>query len=261
IAVSAGMVPAQPNAFGFPATPDVVAAFLMLGVHHGIDIHVGLSVTWDFASSMRDPHWLAREVALTKVLAGELLDKFGNVSSFKGFYIPYEIHQGTDAGEEEGRQYGAFIGEITNAIREAEADHGAGSPCLLSLAPFVSRAGWIPRTIAFWTYLLAGAGIDVLMIQDGVGVHRLGVGEDLAIEYKIIQDACAGAGAAFWTDLEIFDIDTWLPATMGRVQAQLELECKYVEKIIVFDIPHYMSLQYSNASAGLYAQYEAYLSC
>jgi hypothetical protein len=130
---------------------------------------------------------------------------------------------------------------------------GAEKP--ICTAPASSPVSWAPYTLAFWENFLARAGIDDLMIQDGVGAERNNVTTDLPSEYGIISTACEAEHVAFWTDLEIFEMPSFIPAPISRVQAQLALECKYVLKIVVFDVPHYLSLQYSPEAAVLFTAY------
>jgi len=257
--VSPDLFPPQPDPHGFPAVPDALASLLLLASPLHIAVYVGLTITWDFADRMDNATWLAAELALNRRLATEVLHKYGTIDSFAGFYIPYEILQASSWQGEDGVRYGNFFGAVSACIRDVEQSV-LGVQKLICTAPAASAVTWAPYSLAFWEVFLARAGIDVLMIQDGVGVHRNGITSDLPAIYHVIADACNARHVSFWTDLEIFDITEYSPALFSRVQAQLDLECKYVGKIIVFDIPHYMSLQYSPSAAVLYHAYDAYRS-
>nr|MDO8112083.1 DUF4434 domain-containing protein [Candidatus Sigynarchaeota archaeon] len=258
--VSPDMKVPWPNDQHFPEVSDVLNVLFNLAELHNMSIHIGLTIAWDFWEDVANSTWIIEEAALNHRLATELLQKYGNLSSFGGFYIPYEMHQASDAAGADGTVYGTFFGSIAAAIRAAEQEVLGNTDKVISTAPYVSPVGWIPHVLDFWNQFLSRAGVDVLMIQDGVGVHRLDTARDVPVNYAVVTEACSTNNVTFWTDLEIFEIEGFIPASFSRVQPQLEIECKYVEKIIVFDIPHYLSLQYSPAAAVLYQAYDAFLT-
>jgi hypothetical protein len=239
--------------------PDILNVLFDLAEKHSLRVHVGLSADWTFWQQMDNATWLAAEVAEAGSLASEILGRYKHLPSFAGFYIPYEDIFGSDVGAAGGNRYGQFVGTIAGAIKEAEVAAIGGHRLQISIAPACAPAGyWQVRS--YTDAFLAAAGIDVLMIQDSVGAERCEPLRDLPPIYAALSDSCAAAGVEFWTDLEIFDIDTWLPCTMGRLATQLDVECRYVDKIVVFDIPHYLSEQYSPQSQALHDEYDAYLA-
>ncbi|MHA1368968.1 MAG: DUF4434 domain-containing protein [Promethearchaeota archaeon] len=266
--ISVNMTVPENNSLNPPSEPDVVSVLLYLGEIHDINIIIGLSANWEFWKYIENDTWIQNELRLNGMLVKELLQKFGSISSFKGFYIPYEIHQGSTPSGVDGEKYGRFIGNLCSRIRqETDAAMGVNASYnkTISIAPFVSPVASIPDAIAFWDEFLSLASIDILMIQDGIGVGRLDLYSDIPVIYTIVGDCCEKHHVKFWTDLEIFkmtgeqDSTSFRPAEFQTVQSQLKLESRYVEKIVVFDIPHYMSLQFSNPASILYRNYSNYL--
>nr|MDO8085859.1 DUF4434 domain-containing protein [Candidatus Sigynarchaeum springense] len=239
--------------------PDMLNVFFDLVEKHGLRVHVGLSADWTFWWQMDNATWLAAEVAEARFLAGEILGRYKHLPSLAGIYIPYEDIFGSDAGAPEGKHYGEFLARIAGAVKEAELAAFGGHRLQVSVAPACAPA-WYGQVRSYMDALLAAAGLDVLIVQDSVGAGRCDPVRDLPPVYAAIADSCAAAGVEFWTDLEIFDIDTWLPCTMNRLATQLDVECRYADKIVVFDIPHYLSEQYSTPALALHDAYEAYLA-
>ncbi|MBN2149904.1 MAG: DUF4434 domain-containing protein [Candidatus Lokiarchaeota archaeon] len=239
--------------------PDMLNVFFDLAEKHGLRVHVGLSADWTFWWQMDNATWLDAEVAEAKALASEILGRYKHLPSLAGVYIPYEDIFGSDAGAPEGTRYGEFLARIAGAVKEAELAATGGHRLQVSVAPACAPS-WYWQVRSYVDALLAAAGIDVLMVQDSVGAKRCKPLDDLPPVYAAVADSCAAAGVEFWTDLEIFDIDTWLPCTMSRLATQLDVECRYAGKVVVFDVPHYLSEQYSASARALHDAYEAYLA-
>ncbi|MEX2683893.1 MAG: DUF4434 domain-containing protein [Candidatus Sigynarchaeota archaeon] len=256
--VGAGMTVANAS-FPNHDLPDMLNVFFDLAEKHGLRVHVGLSADWTFWWHMDDATWLAAEIDEAKFLASEILGRYKHLPSLAGIYLPYEDIFGSDAGAPEGKRYGKFLARIAAAVKEAELAAFGRHRLQISVAPACAPA-WYGQARSYADALLAAAGIDVLMVQDSVGARRCDPAKDLPPIYAAIADSCAAAGVEFWTDLEIFDIDTWLPCTMDRLATQLDVECRYADKIVVFDIPHYLSKQYSVPALALHDAYDAYLA-
>lgn len=96
------------------------------------------------------------------------------------------------------------------------------------------------------------------MIQDGIGCNRMDIIRELPIAYNVNAEVCHNLNIEFWSDLEIFNIEDFTPANINRIKQQLDIEARFVNKIIAFDIPHYLSAQYSSLSKILYENYSNY---
>jgi hypothetical protein len=257
-AISPEMHVPDSNPYGWNPDPDVLTVFFLLAEQYNMTLHLGITVNWDFSSQIGDSNWVTAELALNKKIVIELLQKYGNLTSFGGFYIPYECFQGKFPSADNGEYLGRFFGQISAVFRECELSVLGIQNKIISIAPYIAASGWVPGIKAFWQNFLDYSSVDVLMIQDGIGCHRMDVETQLPIAYGIITEVCKQLEVTFWSDLEIFIIDDFTPAPFSRIQQQLSIEAKYVEKIVVFDIPHYMSRQYSSNAAILWEAYAAY---
>ena len=142
----------------------------------------------------------------------------------------------------------------------------------MSIAPFFSNAMPPEEYEKWWIKTLQGAGIDILMLQDGVGCHRADIPRDIPPYYGAGKQACLKTGVEFWTDLEIFDqihcppvddlpLDKWdaVPADIERIKAQIETTAPYVSRITCFDFTHYMSPQMGKKQVQLFNNYKNYI--
>jgi hypothetical protein len=115
--------------------------------------------------------------------------------------------------------------------------------------------------------LLDGAGIDIMMVQDGVGAR----GWDANLEEKVVPffrmfaEVCKRHGVSLWCDLESFrrkdpEKETgFLPTDPDRLARQLKAVAPFVETIVTFDFFHYMSPHRGDAQRALYDGYRDYL--
>jgi hypothetical protein len=258
-AISANLIVPEPNSYGFTNQSDLLQVFFYLAEEYGMQLHLGLTINNDFYKNLDNSTWVTQEVRLNQLLAREILLKYGNFSSFAGFYLPYEIFQDSTPSEKEGRICCDFFGNITAGLRAVELETLGNNTKQISVAPYIAPSDNILGIKSFWGIFLDHANVDILMIQDGVGCHRLDPATNLGYMFAVIAEVCETKNVTFWADLEIFVIDDFSPADFSRIQAQIEIEAYYAEKIIIFDIPHYMSNQYSNQSKIVYEEYSNWI--
>jgi len=201
--------------------------------------------------------YLREEARESAALAREVYRRYGKHPAFAGFYIPYELWDGswTETQVENLR-------ELLRAIGGACRQLAPGKPVFL--APFF--AGLLPpeRFEQLWLKLLQGKPVDVVALQDGVGAR----GWDEQIEERVppyfaaMQRACRQQGVKLWCDLECFRLTNanpsrpqFAPASAERVIRQLRVVSPYVERVVTFDFYHYMSPYRGEAHKALYEGY------
>ena len=136
-------------------------------------------------------------------------------------------------------------------------------PKPVAIAPYCpgrSKPGEIEK---MYTAMLIDSGVDIVMLQDGVGAR--GRDDDLLeiVRYfREMRDACVTAGCEFWADLECFKLvgredkgKTFTAADADRIGWQMAIEAPFVRKMITFDFFHYMSPYRNDATKRLYADY------
>ena len=150
----------------------------------------------------------------------------------------------------------------------------------IALSPYVNIFGgdWVTKSSAshsaFWKELLETAHFrdgDILVPQDSVGAGGMDL-EHLAEWSQAYRDAVDNCGKdiKFWSNCEIFvqpkepeklwpsdGVDYWASAPTNRMVKQFEIVSEYVDRIITFAAPHYLSPY--NAVPGYYNSYKNYL--
>ncbi len=210
------------------------------------------------------------------ITAGELLELYGGLKSFGGWYWTWEYSPASLPGRDSMRRI----------VPKLRAFHD----CPIMLAPNADRG--ISAT------LLADIDVDIMAYQDTVGLacpdvfgrhaaadrhqslHRL---PELYKGLKAAHDAWQPADAAqpvywnyytrprgrtaLWNDLEIWELDrrhALVPTELARVDSQLTLTAPYVDKQIIYQYPGLMCHPDSPVKVGgeravtLYEAYVAY---
>lgn len=182
---------------------------------------------------------------------------YGKHPVFAGFYIPYEIWDGSFT-KAQVAQMTQFLRTVGYACRQI----APSKPVFV--APFF--AGLLPpeRFEQLWLALLKDKPVDVVALQDGVGAR----GWDEEIEKRVppyfaaMQKACRQRGVKLWCDLECFRLTNnvpsrpaFAPASAERIVRQLKAVSPYVERVVTFDFYHYMSPYRGEAQRALYEGY------
>ncbi|HSW46815.1 MAG TPA: DUF4434 domain-containing protein [Phycisphaerae bacterium] len=242
------------------AGPDLVKTVLTFADKNGMEVYVGLLDDGQWFTHWNQPGYLDRLADKGNRLADELWRLYGKHRSFAGWYIPGETWDGPYTADQ--------IGALRKYLRTV-SDHchklSGARPRPVAIAPFVS--GKIEPAEVRKTYaaMLTNSGIDIVMLQDGVGAR--GYDDDLMIVvpyFQAMRDVCLETGAEFWSDLECFRLVTkegnptgFTPADAERIGRQMSIEAPFVKKIVTFDFFHYMSPYRSEATKTLYADYMA----
>lgn len=238
-----------------PAKPDPTEILLAYADRHAMQVFVGLTMddAWWRRSLERD--YLDGRAKAACQVAETAWRRFGKHRSFAGWYIPQETWDGAyTAGQIESLR--AFFRQISDRCKALSG----GKP--VAFSPFFAQNS-PPKTVeAVYGSLLAGAGIDILMLQDGVGARGWdGEVADRVVPYfRAFRKACLRNGVAFWSDLEAFRLSgkassAFVPADMERIGRQLTAEAPFVQRFVTFDFFHYLSPYRGEAQKRLYDRY------
>lgn len=189
-------------------------------------------------------HNVNRSVAVVKDLATQ----FGSHSALGGIYYSVEI-----TNQQAFIKNHAYLAdEIINPVAKAVHEKLPGKK--LAISPFFNTASSFGSAEEFgkmWEYVLKNSELDILILQDGVGVepHTLTQDNDLISEYfQAVKKAADAAGKPFWGNAELFtnqgdrNNPQLVSSTMNKIRLQLKTIAPYVEKIVSFDF-HFMDPQ------------------
>lgn len=237
--------------------PDPFPVILDLAHRRDMQFIFGLRHDGRWWREWGNADYLREEAKESVALAREVHRRYGKHPAFAGFYIPYELWDGsfTDVQVENLRE---MLRTISSTCRQI----APGKPVFL--APFFAGLLTPERFDQLWFNLLLGRPVDVVALQDGVGAR----GWDEQIEERVtpyfaaMQRACRQRGVKLWCDLECFRLTNanpsrpqFAPATAERVIRQLKVVSPYVERVVTFDFYHYMSPYRGEAHKALYEGY------
>ena len=157
-----------------------------------------------------------------------------------GWYINWEMDNGSGYNTDEFQKQ-----NMIDALNAVSVHLHSLNPALkTSIAPyFNARTGLLPDAWGpFWQQVLSRADIDILMLQDGVGVGHAAV-EDLPVWFEAVCGGVHAAGKECWDDLENFTGASAVnhPAPIERLILQHQAAAPYVDKIVTFSFNVAMS--------------------
>lgn len=228
----------------------------------GMDVYLGL---WDnrgtFTWAQVNDGFLDEVADKYIQIARETWPLYRKHASFKGWYLPLEvwnIYPDPNKIESLNR----FYRRVTTRLQEEVFNPATADPTLpnerellrekmIAISPY-----FVPKTDAMHDWLsyagevadifdviLEDAGIEVFMLQDGVGERQISIPQVRAYASEF-ERACRTHHIAFWLNVENFEwaAGTRIPATTAqRLMEQVAAAPAGTSKIVTFDFYHYMN--------------------
>jgi hypothetical protein len=198
-------------------------------------------------------------VGHNKQIAQEVWPLYREHASFVGWYIPQEIwnipERAYTGNKPTTELLNRFFREITQYCKITLASNKE-----VAISPFFStaKAQWNtekPSDITpNYIKILDNSGIDILMLQDRVGVN--GLDKKLDVYFQAFRDAVDSINGKrnqpaiqFWVNLENFEGDQ--PAKIERIKKQFCLERRFnPSKFVTFDFYHFMNPEVPDCCTG-----------
>ena len=158
--------------------------------------------------------------------------------SFGGWYLPVEPWNYKETGKETKRLRDHYLIPLSKACK-AVADKPVAVSCYFNPVGFATPA----EMRHTYKALLKGAGIDILLPQDGVG-ERANPAAACRDYFKAIKEACDTQGVRMWAVLECFtqiQKDVRVPCDPKRLITQFENAHSVAESFVTYDFFHYMN--------------------
>lgn len=233
---------------------EVVARALAAADASGAEVYVGLQVNDDWWTRyIYDGPWLGNEAKIAQLLADDLWQRYGQHPSFTGWYLPFEVDN-VETSSADWDNLAAFYKAVGGHLHRLTP----GKPVVIS--PFfnaglgLSPAQW--QTM--WEYVLKRSPIDVIAVQDGIGVSHANRSE-LPAWFGAVKNAIRKSRpkVRLWADTDTFNRDSE-PMTIRSIVNDMCAVDAYVSSYLSFSFNHYLSPQQVNP---LYDQtYLAYLA-
>ncbi len=222
---------------------DVVGIALTQADKSGIDIYLGLQISDDWWNHYaNDDTWLKNEAVIAEQVADELWSTYQQHPSLTGWYLSFEPDNFNFMAESSWQALSQFYAEVGQHLRSLSAD----KPIII--APFYNvSGGQTPEAWQkMWTYILSHSQIDIVALQDGVGVGHATV-SDLPAWFKATKDAVVASktAAQLWVDSETFNLDNQ-PMGIQGIVADMKAVQPYVSNFVSFSFNHFLSPQQVN---------------
>lgn len=242
---------------------DPTEAILSYADAHGIKIYIGLwNKEWGSAKIRNlDNDLVSANKENCKRVAKIAWKKYGKHSSFVGWYIPQEIWN-IKWKPEQIIKMRKLYRQISDNAKKLDQNKKP-----VAISPYFdpnNNDGDDPNPEETYKSLLKDSGIDLLMLQDGVGANCLETKDQInsAVKHYFQQfhNATKAAGIRFWANLESFktvsggcldDFQTaeiLEPTNFNRFSAQIEAAsmnssdgAPMFENFVTFDFFEFMS--------------------
>ena len=193
---------------------------LAAAAEKGMEVYVGLYFDETYWKNQTSETWLDEHANRCNRMATEINALYGTQPAFKGWYIPHEPEPYAYNTEEKMNLFRThFVDRISNHLHQLN-----NKP--VAIAAFWNSTLSTPEQLQTFMSQLAKCNLQVIMLQDGVGVGHVSL-DRLETYYKHAETGLFGDGSAFkgefWTDLETFNKDN-SPASISRVSQQLSIE-------------------------------------
>jgi len=229
-----------------------------------MDIFLGLAGSDNWWKNCNDDEYLKLEKDKCCQVFDELWSMYGDLKNIKGIYLSQELEDRSYQTKEKRERITKFIADLSNYCKKRD------SKIKILISPFWGGYQPVSEYQKWWMLFLKETDVDIVALQDGVGCHRvLPDSDDLVEHYKALGSACEKNRKEFWSDLETFDqihgipLDDspWeaVPASIERIENQIQIQFQLVSNIICFEYLHYMSPDMNELAGKLYKDYSKFI--
>lgn len=212
---------------------DFAGLILKGAAERGMNVYLGMHIanlTWNDGDVLT-------EIKNNKIFVDEVYDRYKDIPSFKGWYIPHEV--GNDIFN---------ICDVVNGLTDICKSKDPSK--LVHISPFFQVGPNVPHEYSpqehadEWDriYAKCGKNLDSASYQDGV------IDFDLYDEYfRLTREVCDKHNIELWCNTELID-----PYTRGRqfdpipfdvLKRKLNHAGLYTSKTITFEFSHFLSPQ------------------
>ncbi len=227
---------------------------------NNIKVILGLEYSRDWWTKWDDESFLSAIVKKNIQFGKNILLRYQHHPSFSGWYIPYEMSD-ADFDETEIKNLHTFLKDFSSGVKKLSKKKYS-----ISLSTFFSNK--IPPAAVQENYMkiLYKSGIDILLVQDGVGTNSWNsqIADKVTPYIAAYRTAAINNKIHVWNIVESFTTlkdasgnnTGRAPTDINRLKEQLKVLSSTVpEKILTFDFFHYMSPHRGEAQKQLYDHY------
>jgi len=222
-----------------------VKRLLDAGEKNGVDIWLGLYLSergqfnwWnavnDNTITSQDSATFRYHVERSVDLVRDLLEQYGAHPALGGFYYPIEIANLGFEKEENWPLLAWLLDSVATEVHKLSNKQLAISPFFnVALTPAEEWG-------RMWDYVLANSAIDIIILQDGVGVEPHTISE-ISPFFAAVKNASFRNKKQFWGNAELFTNTSGdrgnmqaSPASIDQIRGQLEIMQYYTNTFVCF---------------------------
>jgi hypothetical protein len=219
---------------------DMILLALNAAKSVGVKVRIGLGENDDWwKKGWYDSSWLSKEAAISNKIFNEVFERYGCHEALVGWYIPYEFSEFFVITKFQQRNLREFYKTLAKEIkRKSNLD--------IMIAPFYSsnkfKIGYLELWIQVLENVLRNTGIDILALQDSVGVGYNTVDES-KILFNYTKQVTDNLGMALYADIETFSSTTNgnIPVAQEKISRQIAAVRPYVKGFVAFSINHFQN--------------------
>lgn len=214
-----------------------------------MNVYMGLyisNLTWN------DGDYLG-EIRQNKLYIDEIMSRYKDIPSFKGWYIPHETSSNIYNVKE-------TMGGLASLCKDKTPDKSVLISPFFRGTPVNPDVVFTPeRTVDEWNNIweFCGKDIDICAFQDGTSSLN-----DYEGYLKAMKKLCGEHKIQLWANVETFERDVrqmFFPIPFDVLRRKIAIAEKHVEKCITFEFSHFLSPQSIFPSArNLNALYRNY---
>jgi len=225
---------------------DPTEIILKFADSHHIKVVLGTQFDKNWWNSWDDSDFQAKALREGSSFAKSVLKRYKSHPSFVGWYIPYELGD-FDFDDDELRGLKTFLHNYAANLHQLSARKYQ----ILASTFFEGKLS--PSAVQdTYSQILKSSGIDIVMIQDGVGARNwtTPLADKLVPYFAAFRRAAGINHIRTWSVVESFSNGKDVngvpqkrpPAEISRLNEQLAVQATiHPEKTITFDFFHYMS--------------------
>jgi hypothetical protein len=222
-----------------------------------VRVGIGFNDEW-WDKRATDLTWLNNEAAANNKIIDEVVKTYGHHPSLSGWYIPYEFCQFTALTDKQQLNLNVFFKRMTSEIKLKSP----GKDIMIS--PFyygkLSLDALLPAWSSMVNSIINGTGIDILALQDSVGVNYNSI-DKLDVLFFYTKKGTDKAGVKLYSVTETFANTSSgnSPVSQDKISKQLSIAEPYVEGFIAFSINHFQNAN-EPSQLDYYNIYDEYYS-
>lgn len=177
------------------------------------------------------------ELEKNKIFTQEIVERYGDMPSFAGWYIPHETCDNVYNIKD-------VMGGLAALCKDKTPDKKVLVSPFFRGTPIDEQNPRSPEATAdVWKDIWEkhGKDIDICAFQDGTASL-----EEYPKYLQAMQQVCKEHGIALWSNVETFERDVrhmFFPIPFDVLREKIELAKPYVEKQITFEFSHFLSPQ------------------